>query len=59
MNLAVFECKVILAALVKQFKFAVTDDIIESRISVTQQPYVAGQRRAGPQIPLRIQPIDT
>lgn len=55
---AIFEYKITLAALAKQFSFAETGATIETRVAISLQPYVAGQREAGHQLPLRVQPID-
>lgn len=56
---ALFEFKVVLSTLVKQFKLTEADVKIETRLSITLQPYVAGQRGAGPQLPVRLQLVDS
>jgi len=57
-RLALFEFKVILSALIREFKFMETGDSIEVRASPTLQPYIAGRKEAGIQLPLLITPIE-
>ncbi|KAG8903763.1 hypothetical protein FRB99_002790 [Tulasnella sp. 403] len=56
-RLALYEFKVILAALVKNFEFLETDDKIDTIWSTTLQPFVVGKKDAGIQLPLVVRPL--
>ncbi|KAG9035967.1 hypothetical protein FRB95_010175 [Tulasnella sp. JGI-2019a] len=60
LRLAVFEHKVILADLIKNFEFLPVDGpdgLIETVFSSTTQPYVIGKKAEGIKIPLRVRCI--
>ncbi|KAG9003358.1 hypothetical protein FRB94_003181 [Tulasnella sp. JGI-2019a] len=59
-RLALFEYKVILADLIKNFEFLPVDELdglIETVFSSTAQPYVVGKKSEGVKIPLRVKCI--
>ncbi|KZT28759.1 cytochrome P450, partial [Neolentinus lepideus HHB14362 ss-1] len=51
-RLAILELKAILAVLVRNFTFELTDDKVEKRYAVVLQPKVVGKE--GPQLPLKV-----
>ncbi|KAG9009832.1 hypothetical protein FRB94_013555 [Tulasnella sp. JGI-2019a] len=60
LKLAIFEYKVILSDLIKNFEFLPVDgpdDLIETVFSTTTQPYVSGKRTEGARMPLRVRCI--
>ena len=58
MVIAIFEFKVLLGALIRNFEFKETGDSIQTMWAMTIQPFVRGQKESGPQLPLFVKPID-
>ncbi|KAG8903764.1 hypothetical protein FRB99_002791 [Tulasnella sp. 403] len=56
-RLAMFELKVILAALLRNFEFLPTGDRVEYMPWPTLQPYVVGKKEAGAQLPLTVKSL--
>ncbi|KAA1475626.1 cytochrome P450 [Dentipellis sp. KUC8613] len=54
MRLAIFQYKVIMAALIQRFAFEDTGADISLKISSSLQPWVRGQEGAGPQLPVGV-----
>lgn len=54
---ALFEYKVILTTLLKNYEFIDTGANIVTQFSSTLQPYVEGRKWEGPQIPLLVREI--
>jgi len=57
-RLALFEYKVIISALLKNFEFTGTEDKIITQFSSTLQPYIEGRKSEGVQIPLFVKELN-
>lgn len=57
MRLAVFQYKVILSSLIKQFRFRDTGAPISLKIASSLQPWVVGKKDEGPQLPVVVEHI--
>lgn len=55
---AIFEIKVIIRAFIMNFELAATSDDIKTFYASTLQPYIEGDKAAGPQLPLLLKPLD-
>lgn len=51
---AIFQFKVILATVIRAFRFTVTPAEIRNKVASSMQPYVVGEVDRGPQIPLQV-----
>ena len=57
-QLAIFEFKVLLSALIKNFEFRTTDEPIQTIWASMLQPFIQGKQHEGPQLPLFVKPIN-
>ncbi|KIK52522.1 hypothetical protein GYMLUDRAFT_88653 [Collybiopsis luxurians FD-317 M1] len=57
MRLAIFQYKVILSALLSQFRFKDTGADISLKIASSLQPWVVGEKEKGPQLPVEVETL--